>query len=337
MQSTPRQNNQPKRSFGIGSILATIVAIVLSAAIWLNYQYLVDTVRFLQYSPSNEVAQITENNKLTNAGTFNFYAAHPQIDGSSTFNGECKSKESGMAILGCYVNDRIYIYDVTDARLSGIKEVTAAHELLHAVYERLSPADKASINKLVEAEYQKLRQDPEFAERMAFYARTEPGERDNELHSIIGTEVETISPQLEEHYEKYFTDRSHVVALFNSYNSVFTSLAAQAKEISAQLDRLSDEFKSSSDQYNSDVKQLNVDINNFNNRAARSDFTSQAEFDRQRQALLARVSEVRAERQAVNALADQYNNLREQYNSIVTQSNDLYESIDSKLSPAPKV
>ena len=35
-----------------------------------------------------------------------------------------------------------YIYNVNDERLNGLKEVTAAHEMLHAAYERLPESDK---------------------------------------------------------------------------------------------------------------------------------------------------------------------------------------------------
>ena len=36
------------------------------------------------------------------------------------------------AVLGCYANREISIFNVTDQRLDGIREVTAAHEMLHA-------------------------------------------------------------------------------------------------------------------------------------------------------------------------------------------------------------
>ncbi len=47
------------------------------------------------------------------------------------------------AILGCYnpSSRDIYIYNVTNSELDGVKEVTAAHEMLHAAWERLSESE----------------------------------------------------------------------------------------------------------------------------------------------------------------------------------------------------
>ena len=337
MQSTLPQNNQRKRRRGLGSLIFSVVLIGLSIVIWLNRQYIVDSISFWQYSPSTTVANITERIKLSDTGKFAFYASQPTVDGSRAFNATCDRKEENTAILGCYAASRIYIFDVQDTRLDGIEEVTAAHELLHAIYQRLPEGEKANVNRLVEAEYEKLRTNPDFAERMAFYDRTEPGERDNELHSIIGTEIGPISSELEAHYAKYFTDRSRIVGFYAAYNKVFTALSDRAKELSAQLDTLSAQIKDASAKYNNDIKQLNADIAQFNQRANSGDFTSQAQFNTQRQALVARVNALAQGRDSVNAKITEYNRLKDEYNNTVTQSNQLYKSIDSSLAPAPKV
>jgi hypothetical protein len=337
LESTLPPNNQHRRRSSLGSLIVLIILVVLSVLLWLNHQYIVDSINFWRYQPTSDVATIASKADLSDSGKFMFYASEPSVDEKAAFNQECERKESGTAILGCYVNQRIYLYNVTDTRLDGIEEVTAAHEMLHAVYERMSQSEKNSVDTLVEAEYQKLKTNPDYAERMAFYDRTEPGERDNELHSIIGTEVASISPALEAHYAKYFQNRSVVVGLYSSYNSAFTSLANQAKTISAKLDSINAQIKSTSDQYNADVKTLNNDITDFNGRAAGGSFSSQSEFNSERADLLTRANTVSDERDSINTLIDQYNSLRDQYNNIVTQSNALYDSIDSSLAPAPKV
>jgi chaperonin cofactor prefoldin len=311
--------------------------VVIGAFIWSNHQYISDSISFWQFKPTAEIAAISDRAKLSDAGKFTFYAVEPEVEDSSTFNKECQRKENGTAILGCYVNGRIFLYNVTETKLDGIKEVTAAHELLHAVYERMSPGEKNSVNKLVEAEYDKLKGNADFAERIAFYDRTEPGERDNELHSIIGTEVSSISPELEAHYKKYFNDRSAIVALHSNYSSAFTNLTNQAKQLSAQLDTLNDQIRRSSEQYNTDTKELNADIIAFNKQASGGGFSSKSQFDAQRQVLVGRASKINADRTLIDAMIDQYNALREQYNNLVTQSNNLYKSMDSSLAAPPKV
>jgi len=303
----------------------------------MNFQYLSDTLRFWSYQPPAAVSSIVSRSGMSDAGIFALYSAQPSIEGNATFNDKCGRQEQNTAILGCYSNGKIYIYDVTDKKLDGIKEVTASHEMLHAVYQRLSPDEKSKVDKLLEEEYAKLSANPAFSERMAFYARTEPGERDNELHSIIGTEVGEISSDLEAHYTKYFTDRAKILALFNNYNGVFMSLDTQAKSLQSQLDTLGDKIKSDSNKYNVDVKTLNASIADFNQRASAGAFSTQAAFNSERASLQRQVESVTNERDAIDKEIDEYEKLRVQYNDTVTQTHELYKSIDSNLSPAPKV
>lgn len=337
MQSTQRSNSQPKSSKRIRRLTLLVLLLIASLFILLNRQWILDSIDVASYRPSGEMSAIVKRASLNETGTFMFYATKPEIDDSDEFNKNCERREEGTAILGCYDNDRIYIYNVKDARLDGIREVTAAHEMLHAVYQRMSDGEREAVDALVEAEYTKLSNDPRFSDRMAFYARTEPGERDNELHSIIGTEVDSISAELEKHYAKYFVDRAKVLALFKGYNNVFVEIDTQAKALSAQLDALSDKIDTEMADYNNAVKSLNEDIQDFNNRADSGSFTSQAAFNNERLALVRRVEDVATQRATIDSDLQRYEQLRVSYNDIVTTSNNLYKSIDSSLVPAPSV
>jgi ABC-type transporter Mla subunit MlaD len=172
---------------------------------------------------------------------------------------------------------------------------------------------------------------------MAFYSRTEPGQRYNELHSIIGTEVADINPALEAHYSQYFSDRQKVVALNAEYSSVFKKLASRANELVTQMNTLSSSISDRSTQYNADVKALNIDIATFDKRAENGDFSSQAQFNSERAALSARVTELNVLRKGVNDDIAKYDSLLAEYNSIASQSKKLNNSIDSTLAPAPSV
>ncbi|MCA9334903.1 hypothetical protein KC953_02045 [Candidatus Saccharibacteria bacterium] len=337
MQSTLQQNSQPKKGKGIWSILLLVVSISFTAAFWLNRQLVVDTVNYYNYKPSSTIMQIADQVQFTDTGKFYFYADNPSVESGLSFNISCKNKESGTAVLGCYTGDRIYIFDVNDDRLDGIEEVTAAHELLHAIYIRMSDGEKSRINELVEAEYMKLKDDTKFAKRMAYYARTEPGERDNELHSIIGTEVADISQELEEHYSKYFVSRERIVAFHDFYNGAFVKLENQSKLLSKKMDALSKVIANSADKYNADIKTLNSDISSFNSRASSGEFKSQLQFDTERQALVDRIAQLEADRVSIKKDEKLFNQLRTEYNSIVTQTNDLYKSIDSSLAETPQI
>lgn len=334
---TPSNNLRKKSKSALTTLIVACLLVAATIFITMNRQFVMDTVHFWTYQPTADIESIAQRSGFTDSGKFMFYVTRPEVQSGDEFNTHCDRKEQGTAILGCYVNDRIYLFDVTDERLDGIKEVTAVHEMLHAVYQRMSDDEKARVNKLIEVEYEAMRADPDLTERMAFYARTEPGERDNELHSIIGTELQTINPELEKHYAKYISNRSKIVTLYNSYNALFLQLENEAKALSKNLDSLAKEIETDMAKYNADIKTLNNDISAFNSRAESGDFSSQAAFSRERNSLQRRVTEINSTRDIINNKIAQYETMRAKYNDTVTESHTLYESIDSTLEPAPSV
>lgn len=321
----------------LGSIIFLIASALLAWWLVANRQAVLDQIALLNYHPSSDVVAIADRTTMSDTARKTFYASRPELDDAATFNTACGKSEQGSAVLGCYTGFKIYIYNVADQQLDGIHEVTAAHEMLHAEYQRMSGSEKQSVNALLEQEYAKLSKDAAFADRMALYARTEPGERDNELHSIIGTEVGSVSPQLERHYAQYFTNRHAVVALHDKYASVFTQLQLQASQLSAQMDNLSAEIKSQSAMYEQQSAQLNADIAAFNQRASGGEFASNAQFSTERAELVGRVSRLNSLRAVINGLINRYNETAKTYNSIATQTEQLNQSINSNLAPAPSL
>jgi hypothetical protein len=319
-------------------LLVAFVCVAVAAALFLNRQAIIDQITVWQYQPSDEMASLVKRSGMDGAGEFYFYASRPSLLDAAAFNDTCeRQEEEATAILGCYNGQLIYIYNVTDAKLDGVREVTAAHEMLHAAYARLSDQEKQRVNQLIEVEYEKLKNDTELAERMAFYERTEPGERDNELHSIIGTEVANISDELEEYYTKYFADRSKTVALYAKYANVFNELQSRGEQLSQQLTQLADEIEQQSAGYNTEVSQFNRDVEDFNKRAAEGGFADQASFDAERSQLIARGQDLESTRQQINTKVAQYESLRAELAGIATESETLNRSIDSSLAPAPSL
>ena len=331
-----RMRQQRNQGF-ITSLIVLVVSIAAATLLFFNRQLIVDQLSVWQYKPSEAVVQLAQRVTMSDHGEFYFYAAQPAIESAQIFNEKCAKKEENTAVLGCYNGRNIYIYDVTDPKLDGIREVTAAHEMLHAAYDRLSADEKAKVNDLLEIEYEKLKNNVEFAERMAFYARTEPGERINELHSIIGTEIASISPELETYYKKYFNNRSTLVALHEKYASVFLVLQKRSDELSKQIEAMAESIDSQSAQYNSAITQLNSDIAAFNAKSANGGFSSQAQFQAERNTLLARARQLEQSRSTINTLISQYNELRKELEAIASQSEALNRSINSSLEPAPNI
>lgn len=336
LNTRPYQQRRSDHSHIVGLIIILLSAIL---ALWLlaNRQQVIDQISVWQYKPGSDIVQLADRSGMNDTGKFYFYASQPKIEGAATFNKDCGTTETSTAILGCYNGRNIYIYNVTNSQLDGIKETTAAHEMLHAAYARLSSSDKKYVDTLLEAEYQKLKDNKDFATRMAFYAKTEPGERDNELHSVIGTEVGSISPELETYYARYFQDRTKVIALHNNYASVFANLQQQSDTLSKQLTDLGNTINQQTKEYNAEVAALSADIGTFNKRANSGDFSSKTEFDSERAALVARVSQLDQMRETINSEIAQYNSLRSQLQAVASESQALNQSIDSSLAPAPSL
>lgn len=330
------KQHKTERGFIVG-LSAAILSVVVAIVLLVNRQYFVDQMTVWQYTPSSEIASFAERTSMNDTGKFYFYASQPSLEAAASFNEKCDRKEESTAILGCYNGQYIYIYNVNDATLDGIREVTAAHEMLHAAYVRMNEKDKSRVNALIEEEYAKLKANAEFSERMDFYARTEPGERDNELHSIIATEVASISPALEQHYKTYFSDRSKVVALHTRYAKIFSELQAKATKLSSELTELGDKIEAASFTYNKDIAAFNQDVDEFKQKIDNGEFTTQSQVNAARNSLLARADDLDARRTAINKDVALYNTRRAELAKIAAQSEALNRSIDSSLSPSPSL
>jgi len=329
-----KPNHHAGRAIALGVL---VICFIIAGWILFNRQYIVDQLMVWQYQPTREVESIATRAKLSDHGQFYFYASQPQVDEADVFNQQCRKQEEHSAILGCYSARRIYIYNVSNDKLEGIKEVTAAHEMLHAAWDRLSPQEKKHLEPLLEKVYSRVAT-TELRDRMAYYERTQPGEKYNELHSIIGTEVSGVGSDLEQYYAQYFTDRQQVTSMHQRYESVFTQLKLEADSLVTQLTSLAAEIDQQTVAYNAAVTQLNADISSFNDRATQTGgFSSQAAFNAERSRLLTASGDLEAQRAAINDMITRYNQLRTELEAINAQSAALTQSIDSTLAPAPSI
>ena len=304
---------------------------------WIQRQQILDSVSYYQYSPTPAVEEIAKDAELTDPAMFTFYASHPKIELSKQFNQHCQRKEADSPILGCYSAGRIYIFDVTDERLEGIKVVTAAHELLHAVYERLPDSEKNRLKPLLEAEYKKI-SDSDLQVRMKYYEKTEPGESINELHSIIGTEYGSLSPELEEYYGQFFKDRTAIVSLHIKVERVFDNLSEEADNLVDQIELLASRINSATRDYNADINRLSAEVRAFNQRAQRTGgFTTQSEFEAARAELVQESDRLNAVRQDIESDVATYKSLLAKLDAINTESSSLNQSLDSTLSDVPTI
>ena len=278
-------------------VLGVLAAVALgSVLIMLNRQFLVDQWSVWTYETTPTIESYVDRSTMTDHGEFLFKASKPDVAAAEEFNSVCSNLEEGSGVLGCYLNGSkmITLFDITDVRLDGMEEVVASHEMLHAAWDRMSEAEHDRLSVMLHAEELKLTGDAEFVARMEIYDRTEPGEHFNELHSIIGTEVADLAPELEQYYAQYFSNRAALVALHQQSNVVFEQIEAQSAALVAELDALNASISADGLVYNSGYDKLNDDINDFNRRADAGEFESQEQFDNERATLIARQAELDA-------------------------------------------
>lgn len=307
-----------------------ISGLVIIAAIWIlfNRQYALDVVTNWTYEPSTAVNSIVERTELTDKGKFTFFATRPDVLEQDAFNKSCPRQEAGSPILGCYTtDDRIYMYNVTSEQLDGMKEVTAAHEVLHAVWQRTSTEERERLGALLKEAYLKI-DDQALKTRMEYYERTEPGEFVNELHSILGTETKKLGPELESYYSSFF-NRDKVLALHDNYSTVYLELTARAEVLFSDMEKSSSSIDAATATYNASLAAYSSDIQSFNSRAQSGSFNSNAQFNSERAALVARADQLEADRQSINGMIATYNKCYDEYQKIADKLKVLNDGMDS--------
>jgi hypothetical protein len=319
----------------VASGLSTVLAIaVVFGGIYLvqHPQPIIDQVTVWQYEPTPVVEGHVDRLGLTEHGRFLYYASKPSIESSMAFAESCPAHagEDGFGILGCYVpkSKTIYLYDVTDERLDGTEEITAAHEMLHAAWDRLGDDERARLASLLEAEYEKHSSDSAFQERMEIYARIEPGEHANELHSILGTEVAELGTELEEYYARYFTDRLSVTELHAAANAVFVQLTARTEELVAEMDALRAEIEADYARYTNGTDALNRDVEDFNSRAQANSSEELRQLNEEREELIRRKDALDTLYASVQQRSDHFDELMVELEGLNELSADLQRGLN---------
>lgn len=321
-----------KKIFGVFFTIFLILGLALGLTFWQN---IADYVRANSVEKSPEIVQISQKIGLKDGVKNIFFATNPQILGRENFSKHCKNLLEKTSVLGCYKNsstldDEIFLFDVEDAELDGIREATAAHELLHAVWARTSSGKRADLSEKLRAEYERLKT-PKLEKTMAGYAISQPGEHENELHSILATEFEQLSPELEQYYATIFDNRQAVVAFFKKYNSKFEELEQKSQNLSTEIETLKKEIDAEKDDLSAKMDNLNSQIGDFNARAQSGDFSSQAEFSAERAGLVRRSDFLTEYRQQINAKIDNFNAKIAELGRISLRSQKLYKAINSNL------
>ena len=300
-----------------------------------NRQPLLDWLKLRNYHAPVAIAALATDDTMTPAARRVFYVNAPKLEPKSTFNNFCSNNSEQTVVLGCYVGDQngIYLLTVSDPRLQGIEQVTAAHEMLHAEYDRLSSVQRTQVDGWLMDYYNHGLQDPVVKAQIASYQKTEPHDVVNEMHSVFGTEIANLPTNLENYYKRYFTSRATVTNFATQYEAEFSSRQNQISADDAQLATLKAEInddesdaKTRQTQLNNQQAQLDSEQNSGNTTAYNNGVASYN----------VGVAAYNNEVDTIHGLVNQYNALVDARNQIALEEQQLSSDITSKVSPVTK-
>ena len=280
-------------------------------------------------APSSlEIVALADRTAMTDEGRRLFYSARPEVLPKATFAQSCTIREEA-SVLGCFhqgptdPTPRISLLQITDPHLSGMEEVTAAHEMLHDVWQHTSDAERRSLTTQLTAALAAVT-DRRIIDKVATYRRQDPSVVPNELHSILGTEVAVLPAALERHYARWFTDRTAVTGLATTSQKVFADIDAQVKLLDAQLIDLRRQI----DATRADLAARNTAIETRRLQIRALDASGDVAAHN------AAVPGFNAQVNAYNAEVTRQQRLVDQHNAIVTRRNALasqYDEIEATI------
>ena len=325
---------------GVIIVIALGALALQGAAVWggywvaTNHQWVSDRAIALQFEPGPDIRAYASQATMTAEAEVYFYASQPEVVPAVEFDRFCSREEPGIGVLGCYKlgEKRIYLYDVTDERLSAMEPVIAAHEMLHAVWDRFSAAEKDELGVLLEDAFAALPDDHPLIERIAIYEETDPRSRIPELYALLGTEVSVLPRELEDHYGLYFSDRSRVVEFATEVNSIFSTFSDELGRLVADLEARGDVIDQRKAEYELAAEILGADIAVYNDRVSRyndgEDIDGAENFDAERNDLIARQAALRVDQAEIQALIDEHNRLLDELNVLNQELTELNQGVN---------
>lgn len=308
------------------NLTSLLILVALPAVVFWQRQAVFDWYRLRGYNPPTQISQLALDTGMNDDMKRLFYVYHPELQDKAAFNTSCRDNELTI-VLGCYVNGRgIYLLDVTDDRLNGVEQVTAAHESLHAAYARLSKKDKVRIDSLTKSAYDTLASQ-RIKDTVELYRKQDASIVPNELHSILGTEMRILPPELEMYYAEYFTDRLKVVGYSELYEQAFTQRKQQVEAFDAQLASLKKDIEDLQAKLDTDEAALGAE------RARMTALRENDQTDEYNAAVPGynrRIGAFNANISKLTSFIAQYNEIVPRRNAIASEEKELVSAIDSR-------
>lgn len=329
---------------GLGRRVGVVVALiaiaaqiaVIGAGAWAlaNRAAIRDWIVVGKVVPTDTLEYYVSAAGMSSAGRFYLYAARPELHSSATFAKSCTIKESGIAVLGCYVlaTDRIHLLDITDPAFDTMEPVVAAHEMLHAVWARFDDAERARVTTAVEDSYAAIN-DPALSERLAVYEDSSGNIDVAELFAVLGTEVALVGTELDAVYNRYFDRRGAVVGLADEAATVISTIVDEIARVSTEIVALEADIDAARVAYEEGMAELTDDVAAFNRHANEPGYyQSQSTFDKDRAALAKREAKLDKRRDNINDMIDEFNTLVGQLDVLNDQAMALNEALGVDVS-----
>ena len=312
-------------------LLIGMLLLAVAAMVGLNNQQRIrDWYILWSYHPPASISDLAIADTMTPYAKSLFYVNRPSLMNKAAFAKVCPSALAQTYELGCYHSgdNGIYLLNVTDSRLNGIDQVTAAYEMLHAGYARLSSASRTKLDRLMNGYYAKnLSSSPVISQQMAVYAKTEPGAKDDELYSVLATEVANLPAYLSAYYRVYFADRAKITTMYQTYQSVLTGRINTINTDAAQLRQLKQQINSEQAALYSDLNTINAVNNQMTSERNQGDFNA---YNAAVPGYDQLIGQYKSQVLVINAYINKYNTLLASYNSEVLIQQQLIKAISSQ-------
>lgn len=316
------KNSALKQVLGV----VLMVAVAMAVAQVLQSSFVQDSWRGVWYEPSEKVLALEDALELTGEGKRIFRATMPEIEGRDEFNANCENHKVEVALLGCYTEGKIHVYEITMEQLADSNKVTAAHELLHAVWERTSAKERARLEELlreVERENQEW-----FETELQSYAEQD---RLEEVYTRAGTKLRDLPEELEEHYAKYFQNRLKIVEFYENYQAPFRELQEKNAKLETLILTTKAEIAKEREEYIAAVEVLDEAIEEFNRCAEEPGCFSAERFNTERQRLATEKARLDAKRVELNDKIEENNARVIEYQENQAALGELSDAMNSNI------
>ncbi|KYG64034.1 hypothetical protein AZI86_14600 [Bdellovibrio bacteriovorus] len=266
-----------------------------------------------------ELTALGKKSFMSDLGEKIFYRTDPELMDKVAFTKAC-NKHEGSTALGCFNGRKIFLFKIPEPQLEYMISVTAAHEMLHAAYDRLDKEEREKTDKLLLA-VQKGITDADILEKIEDYRKRDASILPSELHSIIGTEILNLPSELEAHYLKYFLNRKALVRLSENYYQDLQARKVSLKNTDSRLDELKKDIELRAKILRTKQSHLNVLKREIDEEASRERIenfnTLATQFNR--------------ELKIYEQMIANYNALAKERNSRAKENKILYQALDSKI------